>query len=112
MKKRLTSVVLLLVVALFAVQFTFPVAIAAVRSEPCQEGNHTFELVDIEYWYGGQRRFTVSSCEYASYPHEHYYITCTIDYTYVCSTCGYTKVISQVVDDNDLGPICTLHDCK
>ena len=96
---------------LWIVLIFFTVAIAAVQSEPCQEGNHSFELVDTDYsGYGGQRRFNVNSCVYVPYAHQHYYITYGVTYTYVCSMCGYRKSVSVVRDDLELGEFCALHD--
>lgn len=102
---------MLLALILLATQFSFPVATATTDYDPCEHGDHVYELREVVPGsYGGKRYFTVSSCAYAAYSHSHYYITAESIYIYDCKYCGETKTVSAVHDDTDMGAICTMHD--
>ena len=112
--KRVYLVMLLLIttIIVFSPQL-LPFAIASVNSEPCQNGDHSLELVSQNYWpaYGGRQDYTVSSCYDVPYTHTHYHIIAAYNTcTYVCQTCGYTDVIDVPIFDQGIGSICTLND--
>lgn len=109
MKKRLFA--MLLVLALFVAENALPVAMATTDYDPCEVGNHVYELREIvPGGYGGRRYFTVSSCQYSSQSHTHYYITYSNLYIYDCRYCGYTKTVEAQYDDTEQGAFCMLHD--
>lgn len=109
MKKRLFA--MLLVLALFVAENALPVALATTDYNPCDAGDHVYELREIvPGGYGGRRYFTVSSCQYSSQSHTHYYITYSNLYIYDCRYCGYTKTVEAQYDDTEQGVFCMLHD--
>lgn len=109
--KKYAFVAMLLVLALLVAQMSFTVAMASTNYEPCDRGDHVLELKgSYSGGYGGFRYFNVNRCQYASYPHQHFYITGQWVYVYECQYCGYTTTVTETYDDTEMGPICTLHD--
>lgn len=109
MKKR-ALLALLFALALLVGQISLPVATAVTNYDPCEAGDHAYDVETIPGTYGGRRYFTVSSCAYASESHTHYYITTSVTYVYSCRYCGYTKTVESQQDDTDMGEFCMLHD--
>lgn len=102
-----------LVVVLFLVvgQLSPLMAFASLDYDQCDAGDHEYVLIGTEPGgYGGTRYFNVSSCQYASYQHRHYCITCTIVNTYACIHCGHIKTVEVRYDDVSQGEFCTVHD--
>lgn len=109
--KKYAFVAMLLVLTLLVAQMSFTVAMASTNYDPCEVGDHVYDLRETQPGgYGGIRYFYVNNCQYASYRHKHFYITGETVYIYDCRYCGYTTTVSKTYDDTDLGPICTLHD--
>lgn len=86
------------------------VATAVVEGDACESGDHVWVLSETdEGGYGGREYFSVTSCEHASYTHNHYYVTGITRYYYDCLYCEATKMETTTVRDYDLGPMCIYH---
>lgn len=108
MKKMLAIVLALM---LWGWQVSLPGAMATIEYDPCEVGDHVYEVVEVDEWgIGYPRYFTVDGCEYSSEAHEHYHFIGGTEYVYSCMYCGNTETYFKEYVAYEMGEFCTLHD--
>lgn len=79
-------------------------ATATVDADACESGNHVWLLAETDYsWYGGHDYFSVPSCDYVPYAHQHFYVTGMIVEYYECLYCNAEKTETTTYRDYELG---------
>ncbi len=84
-------------------------AMATVTYDPCEVGDHVYELEETKEWgIGFPRPFTVPGCENSSEAHKHYLYYGTTEYVYVCTYCGNKESYYQEYVVTEMGETCEL----